>query len=283
MAGSTRISQFAKQDLWTRDLTTMSWLQRLGTQALRLATAVGMEFRHRLLDARAAGSGLHDVAVVGAVSRRDVLGAEGLRCPPCDRTLLGPNAGAARPQESGDHHDHHRLRGQYQDGRAGGVRDCRPVLYDLFADRQDRAGLECDLAGQAGTHLGTKVYRLFERGPRGTGARRERVRPARVTPKPYGGSASRGNGAVWDAAGVERRCGALRDALCRASPSSTRRSPIPMSRCAQQRLVASRRPFSGSSPRKSLRNSWQPPPVTARSIRVLPCSCCSCYGSTPDG
>ena len=49
------MSEFAKQDLWTRDLTTMSWLQRLGTQALRLATAVGMEFRHRLLDARAAG------------------------------------------------------------------------------------------------------------------------------------------------------------------------------------------------------------------------------------
>lgn len=55
MAGSTRMSQFAKQDLWTRDLTTMSWFRRLSTQALRLATAVGMEFRHRLLDARAAG------------------------------------------------------------------------------------------------------------------------------------------------------------------------------------------------------------------------------------
>lgn len=55
MARSTRISQFAKQDLWTRDLTTMSLFQRMGTQALRLATAVGMEFRHRLLDARAAG------------------------------------------------------------------------------------------------------------------------------------------------------------------------------------------------------------------------------------
>ena len=33
----------------------MSWLRRFGTQALRLITAVGMEFRHRLLDARAAG------------------------------------------------------------------------------------------------------------------------------------------------------------------------------------------------------------------------------------
>jgi membrane protein len=55
MAGSTRMSQFSQQDLWTRDLTNMSLFQRLGTQALRLATAVGMEFRHRLLDARAAG------------------------------------------------------------------------------------------------------------------------------------------------------------------------------------------------------------------------------------
>lgn len=33
----------------------MSWPERLGTQVVRLATAVGMEFRHRLLDARAAG------------------------------------------------------------------------------------------------------------------------------------------------------------------------------------------------------------------------------------
>lgn len=55
MSRSTRIFQFAKQDLWTGDLTTMPLVQRLGTQALRLATAVGMEFRHRLLDARAAG------------------------------------------------------------------------------------------------------------------------------------------------------------------------------------------------------------------------------------
>ena len=55
MTRSTRLSQFTKQDLWTGDLTTMSLFQRLGTQALRLATAVGMEFRHRLLDARAAG------------------------------------------------------------------------------------------------------------------------------------------------------------------------------------------------------------------------------------
>jgi len=33
----------------------MSWAQRVGAQVIRLATAVGMEFRHRLLDARAAG------------------------------------------------------------------------------------------------------------------------------------------------------------------------------------------------------------------------------------
>lgn len=55
MARFTRIPQFTKQDLWTGDLTSMSLFQRLGTQVLRLATAVGMEFRHRLLDARAAG------------------------------------------------------------------------------------------------------------------------------------------------------------------------------------------------------------------------------------
>src|SRR6185312_12786551 len=90
-------------------------------------------------------SGLYDVAVVGAVSRRDVLGAEGLRCPPCDRTLLSPDAGATRPQESGDHHYNYRFRGQYQDGRAGSIRDCRPLLYDLLADRQNRASLECHL------------------------------------------------------------------------------------------------------------------------------------------
>jgi membrane protein len=55
MASSTRMYQFAKQDLWTKDLSTMPLLQRFGTRVLRLATAVGMEFRHRLLDARAAG------------------------------------------------------------------------------------------------------------------------------------------------------------------------------------------------------------------------------------
>lgn len=33
----------------------MAWPQRVSTQVIRLATAVGMEFRHRLLDARAAG------------------------------------------------------------------------------------------------------------------------------------------------------------------------------------------------------------------------------------
>ena len=55
MADSTRTSSVTKQDLWTRDLTTMSWAQRVGTQVIRLATAVVMEFRHRLLDARAAG------------------------------------------------------------------------------------------------------------------------------------------------------------------------------------------------------------------------------------
>jgi membrane protein len=55
MRDTAGISQFAKQDLWTKDLKSMPLIQRLGIQALRLATAVGMEFRNRLLDARAAG------------------------------------------------------------------------------------------------------------------------------------------------------------------------------------------------------------------------------------
>lgn len=55
MSGPRRMAQFSKQALWAKDLSTMSWPQRVGTQVIRLATAVGMEFRHRLLDARAAG------------------------------------------------------------------------------------------------------------------------------------------------------------------------------------------------------------------------------------
>jgi membrane protein len=55
MTSATRLVQFAKQDLWTTDLATVPFLRRVGMQALRLAIAVGLEFRHRLLDARAAG------------------------------------------------------------------------------------------------------------------------------------------------------------------------------------------------------------------------------------
>ena len=50
-----RVPQFLTQDLWTIDLATLSLPGRLGIQALRLSIAVAMEFRHRLLDARAAG------------------------------------------------------------------------------------------------------------------------------------------------------------------------------------------------------------------------------------
>ena len=50
-----RLPQFLTQDLWTIDLAMLSAPGRLGIQALRLAIAVAMEFRHRLLDARAAG------------------------------------------------------------------------------------------------------------------------------------------------------------------------------------------------------------------------------------
>ena len=50
-----RVPQFLTQDLWTIDLATLSVPGRFGVRALRLAIAVAMEFRHRLLDARAAG------------------------------------------------------------------------------------------------------------------------------------------------------------------------------------------------------------------------------------
>ncbi len=49
------IPQFLSHDLWTIDLATLPRYQRIGVHAIRLAIAVAMEFRHRLLDARAAG------------------------------------------------------------------------------------------------------------------------------------------------------------------------------------------------------------------------------------
>lgn len=55
MAKPARLALFAKQDLWAADLGTAPFLQRVSLQALRLAMAVALEFRHRLLDARAAG------------------------------------------------------------------------------------------------------------------------------------------------------------------------------------------------------------------------------------
>ena len=50
-----RVQQFLTQDLWTLDPAALSLPNRVGVHALRLAIAVAMEFRHRLLDARAAG------------------------------------------------------------------------------------------------------------------------------------------------------------------------------------------------------------------------------------
>ncbi len=49
------IERFLHRDLWTIDTASLPVPQRLGVQALRLVIAVGSEFRHRLLDARAAG------------------------------------------------------------------------------------------------------------------------------------------------------------------------------------------------------------------------------------
>ncbi len=55
MNKAAQIKQFVKQDLWTTDLDTVHIVQRVGIQALRLAIAVALEVRHRLLDAQAAG------------------------------------------------------------------------------------------------------------------------------------------------------------------------------------------------------------------------------------
>lgn len=49
------IQQFLAQDVWRIDASALSLPRRIGMHALRLGTAVVMEFRHRLLDARAAG------------------------------------------------------------------------------------------------------------------------------------------------------------------------------------------------------------------------------------
>jgi membrane protein len=54
-SAAARIVQFAKQDLWNADLSALPFIQRAGMQTLRLAVAVALEFRPRLLDARAAG------------------------------------------------------------------------------------------------------------------------------------------------------------------------------------------------------------------------------------
>jgi membrane protein len=53
--GVLRIKQFVQRDLWTTDLGSLHGVSRVAVQAVRLAIAVSLEFRHRLLDARAAG------------------------------------------------------------------------------------------------------------------------------------------------------------------------------------------------------------------------------------
>ena len=55
MRNVERIKRLVKQDLWTADLEPMPRLQRVVIQLVRLSYAVALEFRHRLLDARAAG------------------------------------------------------------------------------------------------------------------------------------------------------------------------------------------------------------------------------------
>lgn len=55
MAKAVGIEQFLKHDLWVIDLQARSRMQRVGVQLLRLVVASVTEFRHCLLDARAAG------------------------------------------------------------------------------------------------------------------------------------------------------------------------------------------------------------------------------------
>jgi len=54
MTNPANLRQFIKDDLWSLDLAALPTSRRVGVQALRLAVAVALEFRHRLLDARAA-------------------------------------------------------------------------------------------------------------------------------------------------------------------------------------------------------------------------------------
>lgn len=55
LSQASRIEQYLKEDLWTTDLASIRGLHRVGVRMLRLAIAVAGEFRHRVLDARAAG------------------------------------------------------------------------------------------------------------------------------------------------------------------------------------------------------------------------------------
>src|SRR5262249_33015775 len=55
MSKVAQIREFVKHDLWTTDLNAVHTVRRVGIQTLRLAIVVAWEFRHRLLDARAAG------------------------------------------------------------------------------------------------------------------------------------------------------------------------------------------------------------------------------------
>lgn len=50
-----RLEQFVKHDLWRSNLDSLPWLHRATIHTLRLVIAVALEFRPRLLDARAAG------------------------------------------------------------------------------------------------------------------------------------------------------------------------------------------------------------------------------------
>ena len=54
-SGHTRLEQFVKHDLWSLQLDSLPLPYRVALHTLRLVIAVALEFRPRLLDARAAG------------------------------------------------------------------------------------------------------------------------------------------------------------------------------------------------------------------------------------
>lgn len=147
------IQQFLAQDLGRIDASALSLPRRIGMHALRLGTAVVMEFRHRLLDARAAGlvyTTLLSLVPFLAVTV-SVLKAFGVH-----QEIEPVLAQALEPLGSkggGTHGDHHRLCRQFENRGLGNGWRGRPFVHHLFPDRQNRIGAERHLAGPTRTSV----------------------------------------------------------------------------------------------------------------------------------